>query len=247
MKEKYVKSKSLKEYFEKNSCEKKSLDYIQKNIKKSWEFILAEESEKKYYQNILKALESEIYYPDPSFIFHCLTYFDITNTKVIILGQDPYHGKNQAMGLSFSVNKNMQVPPSLKNIYKEINRSLGLKIPKHGYLEKWAEQGVLLLNSSLTVKPGIPGSHQKLGWHILTDKIIKTVSEQVENCVFMLWGNFAKKKVTLIEKNKHLILTSVHPSPFSARRGFIGNDNFTKCNEYLRNNNKKEIDWSIED
>ncbi len=232
---------------EENKNRKKQVisDDIYNKIKQTWQDLLRAEFEKDYYKKIIEFLNKEDYYPDSNSIFKFLTYFDVKDTNVIIIGQDPYHGKDQAMGLAFSVSENARIPPSLKNIYKEINRSLGIPLPAHGCLIKWAEQGVLLLNSSLTVSPGLPGSHYKLKWYKLTDEIIRIVSKHANNCVFILWGNSARKKQKLINEKKHLVLFSVHPSPLSASKGFIGNNHFVKCNEYLKQHQKKEIDWSI--
>ena len=163
--------------------------------------------------------------------------------KVVIIGQDPYHNIGQANGLSFSVNEGIRIPPSLVNIYKEINGDLGKPIPKSGNLERWSEQGVLLLNATLTVRAHTPGSHQGKGWEQFTDKVIDTLSEECSNLVFLLWGNYAQQKGKNIDANKHLVLKSPHPSPLSAHRGFFGNKHFSKTNEYLIEHNKKPIEW----
>ena len=166
--------------------------------------------------------------------------------KVVILGQDPYHGEGEAHGLCFSVNPGIKVPPSLQNIFKEIHRDLGLKIPNNGYLLKWARQGVLMLNSVLTVEKDKPASHQNKGWEIFTDTIIKKVNEKDTPVVFLLWGNFAKKKKELITNPIHLVLTSSHPSPFAVNYGFNGCSHFSKTNEFLKSKGLKEIDWRVE-
>lgn len=163
--------------------------------------------------------------------------------KVVIIGQDPYHGLHQANGLSFSVEKGVKIPPSLVNIFKEVSRDLQKPMPAHGDLERWADQGVLLLNATLTVRAHTPGSHQNKGWEIFTDAVIRKVSEEKQHVVFMLWGAYAQKKSHLIDGNKHLILQSAHPSPFSVHRGFSGNKHFSKANAYLEAHKKEPIDW----
>ncbi len=183
-------------------------------------------------------------YPKPQDIFRAFWLTPFSNVKVVVLGQDPYHGTNQAHGLSFSVPENIKVPPSLQNIYKEIESDLGIKKDfTVGNLESWANQGVLLLNAILTVVANQPASHREKGWEEFTDTVIKTISDQQKNVVFMLWGNFARSKKALIDTGKHLILEASHPSPFSAYSGFFGCKHFSKCNEYLLKNNKKEIMW----
>ena len=179
--------------------------------------------------------------------FAALNTTSLENVKVVILGQDPYHNYNQANGLSFSVKNGVTIPPSLKNIFKELQSDLGYKIPTSGNLELWAKQGVLLLNATLTVRAHKPGSHQKIGWETFTDKIISLISEKYEHIVFILWGNFAQQKVKLIDEKKHFIIKSVHPSPFSARNGFFGSKPFSKCNEYLTSVKKENIDWNLAD
>jgi len=169
----------------------------------------------------------------------------LSKVRIVVLGQDPYHGPNQAHGLSFSVLPGMPIPPSLKNIYKELHDDLGLHIPSHGHLEKWASQGVLLLNSVLTVEQGLAGSHQGKGWERFTDKVIKVVNEQRSNVVFMLWGAYAQKKGQVINADKHLVLTAPHPSPLSAHRGYLGCQHFSKANEYLNSHSYDSIDWQI--
>jgi uracil-DNA glycosylase len=185
-------------------------------------------------------------YPKGSDIFNAFNKTPFDKVEVVILGQDPYHGENQAHGLSFSVQKGITIPPSLRNIYKELQTDIPVFIiPGHGDLTKWAEQGVLLLNASLTVRAGIPGSHQKKGWEEFTDNVIKTISDKKEGIVFILWGSFAQAKAELIDKAKHHIIKSPHPSPFSADRGFFGSKPFSKTNEILIKEGKKPIDWQI--
>ena len=213
--------------------------------------IIKRESKKEYYKKLKSFLDYEynnkIIYPKKENIFFALKETPYENVKVVILGQDPYHGEGEAHGLSFSVNPGINIPPSLKNIYKEINSEYGYKIPNNGYLLSWAKQGVLLLNAVLTVEKDKPASHRNKGWEIFTDEIIKEIDKKDSPVVFMLWGNFARSKKELIKNKKHLILESAHPSPFSARNGFFGCNHFKLANEYLRKNNIKEIDWQIED
>ena len=187
---------------------------------------------------------SEQVFPPHNLVYNALKLTPYEKTSVVIIGQDPYHNDHQAMGLSFSVPKGIQVPPSLQNIYKEIKREFGYEIPTHGDLTSWAEQGVLLLNAVLTVKAHEPASHKNLGWESCTDEIIKAVNAKDTPVVFMLWGNFAKQKAKLITNPKHLILTSGHPSPLSVRF-FEGNNHFIRCNEFLKANNQTPIDWRI--
>lgn len=219
-------------------------------LKNDWKNILDDEFNKEYYQKLRTFLTNEyrtkVIYPDKYDIFNALHFTPYNDVKVVILGQDPYHGAGQAHGLSFSVNPNIKIPPSLLNIYKELNSDLGCYIPNNGYLKKWSDQGVLLLNTSLTVRAGEANSHQKIGWEIFTDKIISLINEKEDPVVFLLWGNNAIKKKNLITNKKHLILTSVHPSPLSASRGFFGSKPFSKINNFLISVNKKPIDWQIE-
>ncbi len=219
-------------------------------LKNDWKNILDDEFNKEYYQKLRTFLTNEyrtkVIYPDKYDIFNALYFTPYKDVKVVILGQDPYHGAGQAHGLSFSVNPNIKIPPSLLNIYKELNSDLGCYIPNNGYLKKWSDQGVLLLNTSLTVRAGEANSHQKIGWEIFTDKIISLINEKEDPVVFLLWGNNAIKKKNLITNKKHLILTSVHPSPLSASRGFFGSKPFSKINNFLISVNKKPIDWQIE-
>jgi uracil-DNA glycosylase len=185
------------------------------------------------------------HYPPTRDIFKALELTPFDKVKAVILGQDPYHNENQANGLAFSVYRGIKIPPSLRNIYKELNNDLGLPIPKHGDLSKWALQGVLLLNSILTVEPHKPASHRGIGWEEYTDEIIKEINDKKENVVFILWGNYAQAKGKHIDKSKHLIIKSPHPSPFSARNGFFGSKPFSKCNTYLKQNDIEEIDWEL--
>ena len=212
---------------------------------------LEEESKKEYYINLKKFIDNEyktkVIFPEKKQILLSMEITPYENIKVVILGQDPYHGVGEAHGLAFSVSKNVKIPPSLQNIYKELNRDLGLKIPNNGFLLKWARQGVLLLNSTLTVEKDKPGSHQNKGWETFTDNVIKAINEKETPVVFMLWGKFAKSKASLITNKNHLILTSSHPSPFSVKYGFEGCSHFSKANKFLEENGLEPIDWQIED
>ena len=213
--------------------------------------IIEEESKKDYYINLHQFVENEYktktIYPPKENIFFALKNTPYEYIKVVIIGQDPYHGEGEAHGMCFSVNPGIDIPPSLQNIFKEINRDLGLKIPNNGYLLKWARQGVLLLNSVLTVEKDKPASHQGKGWEIFTDRIISEINKKDTPVVFMLWGKFAKQKQELITNPIHLVLTSSHPSPFSVRYGFDGCGHFSKANEFLVKNNIRPIDWQIDD
>ncbi len=218
-------------------------------LKNDWQEYLQDEFRKPYYKAlrdfIKKEYETEVIYPKAEDIYNALHYTDFKSVKVVLLGQDPYHGPNQAHGLSFSVQPGVALPPSLRNIFKELNDDLGIAIPNNGYLKSWADQGVLLLNTVLTVRQGEAHSHKGKGWEQLTDKIIETLNEKSEPVVFLLWGKPAQSKIHLINQKKHHIITSVHPSPLSARRGFFGSKPFSKTNEFLRLNGLKEIDWTI--
>lgn len=220
------------------------------NLGNDWDEILKSEFNKEYYISLREFLKEEynsrVIYPSMYNIFEALKHTSYKDTKVLILGQDPYHGENQAHGLAFSVQPGVKTPPSLLNIYKELRADLGCYIPNNGYLKKWADQGVLLLNTSLTVRAGQANSHKNIGWETFTDKIISLVNEKQDPVVFILWGNNAIKKKVLITNPKHLVLTSVHPSPLSASRGFFGTKPFSKTNEFLESVNKKPIDWQIE-
>ena len=216
----------------------------------SWKKVLENEFKKPYFKQIVEHLKTEkeqgkVIYPPGSLIFNAFDKTPFDEVKVVILGQDPYHGPKQAHGLSFSVQKGVPPPPSLHNIFKELHEDVGMPIPNHGNLEKWAEQGVLLLNASLTVRANEPMSHSKIGWHTFTDTVITKVSEEKDHVVFMLWGKFAQEKIALIDKKKHLILTSAHPSPLSAKNGFFGNHHFSKANAFLMKHGLDPIDWSL--
>ncbi|MCD4811851.1 uracil-DNA glycosylase [bacterium] len=187
------------------------------------------------------------HYPPSKEIFKALELTPFENIKTVILGQDPYHGKGEANGLAFSVNREIRIPPSLRNILKELNDDLGIEISEHGDLSNWSKQGVLLLNSILTVKPDSPASHRKIGWEEYTDDIIKEINNKKENIVFILWGKYAQEKGKYIDESKHLVIRSPHPSPFSARTGFFGSKPFSRCNIYLEENGIKEIDWKLPD
>lgn len=214
----------------------------------SWDIKLKEEFEKPYMNELKLFLKKErasgIVYPKQTEVFNAFNLTPFENVKVVILGQDPYHGPNQAHGLSFSVNHGIKTPPSLANIYKELKSDIGFTIPNHGNLTSWAKQGVLLLNATLTVRAGEPASHQKKGWEIFTDTVIKLISEQKEHCVFLLWGNFAKSKSSLIDLDKHLVLTAAHPSPL-AGGAFFGSKHFSKTNEYLISKKIEPIQWGF--
>lgn len=215
----------------------------------SWDEILVGEFEKPYYLKLREFLVNEyktkIIYPDKYNIFTALKLTPYEEVKVVILGQDPYHGPGQAHGLSFSVQPGVQTPPSLQNMYKELRDDLGCFIPNNGYLVPWAKQGVLLLNTVLTVEAGKANSHRKKGWENFTDEIIRQLNEREKPVIFLLWGNNAKEKISLITNPKHFILTSVHPSPLSATRGFMGCKHFSKTNDILKGLGEKEIDWQI--
>jgi len=217
-------------------------------LSNSWAKMLETEFEKSYMNTLNTFLEKErssaTIYPKETEVFNAFNLTSFENTKVIILGQDPYHGPNQAHGLSFSVNYGVKTPPSLANIYKELKTDIDFSIPRHGNLTSWATQGVLLLNATLTVRAGEPGSHQKKGWETFTDAVIKLVSDKKENCVFLLWGNFAKSKSNLIDLEKHLVLTAAHPSPL-AGGAFFGSKHFSKTNEYLISKKIEPIKWAL--
>ncbi len=219
------------------------------HIGNDWDELLKDEFQKEYYLNLREFLKKEYstytIYPNMYNIFNALKYTSLKDTRVVILGQDPYHGPNQAHGLCFSVQKGVEIPPSLKNIYKEIETDLNIKQASHGELTAWAKDGVLLLNTVLTVRQASPNSHKGKGWEHFTDRIIEIVNEQAEPCVFMLWGANAKAKQSLITNKKHLVLSTVHPSPLSAYNGFFGCKHFSKANEFLIKNNRKPINWQI--
>ncbi|WP_308652589.1 uracil-DNA glycosylase [uncultured Anaerococcus sp.] len=219
-------------------------------INNDWDLILKDEFEKEYFKKIEifldRAYKDKNIYPPREEIFKALELSSYQNTKVVILGQDPYYNYGQAQGLSFSVNEGVKLPPSLRNIYKEMESDLDIKPANTGSLISWAKQGVLLLNASLTVEEKNPNSHKSIGWQIFTDKIISSLNERQEPLVFILWGNFARSKKSLITNKRHMIIESAHPSPLSARHGFFGSKPFSKTNEFLKKYNIKEIDWKIE-
>lgn len=218
-------------------------------IHPSWLPYLAEEFSKPYMKELASFLEQEqkagkVIYPAKDHIFEAFkTPFD--KVEVVILGQDPYHGPGQAHGLAFSVLPGVKTPPSLVNIYKELESDLGIKTPHHGYLHEWAERGVLLLNNVLTVEDGKAGSHHKKGWEIFTDKVIQILNEKKENLVFILWGSPSQKKASIVDEKKHFVIKSPHPSPLSSYRGFFGSKPFSQTNSYLKSKGLKEIDWTI--
>lgn len=216
-------------------------------IQKDWKVLLKDEFEKEYFHDLVKFLKIEYLnktiYPKGKNIFKAFEFTPPQDVKVVILGQDPYHGVGQAHGLSFSVPEGIAIPPSLRNIYKEIKDDLNKEIPTTGNLENWAKQGVLLLNATLTVEASKAGSHQNKGWETFTDAVIKQLSENYKNIVFMLWGNYAKNKGQIISNENHLILQAAHPSPFAAHRGFFGCKHFSKANDYLKTQNKSPIEW----
>lgn len=220
------------------------------NIGNDWDEILREEFSKEYYLKLREFLKTEYrthrIHPDMYDIFNALKWTSYEDTKVLIMGQDPYHEENQAHGLAFSVQPGVKIPPSLLNMYKELQNELGLYIPNNGYLEKWARQGVMLLNSSLTVRDGEANSHRNRGWEIFTDKVVEHLNERTDPVIFLLWGANAKEKMKIITNPQHKILTSVHPSPLSANRGFFGCGHFKTANRLLEDMGKTPIDWQIE-
>jgi uracil-DNA glycosylase len=224
-----------------------SFDAMDVKIVPSWKARLSEEFDKSYFKTLIDFIKEEYrtqtVYPPGKEIFKAFDSCNFDDVKVVIIGQDPYHGPGQANGLCFSVHDGIRMPPSLVNIFKEIRDDLNKPIPSSGDLSRWANQGVLLLNATLTVRASTPGSHQNKGWEAFTDAVIKKISEEKEHLVFLLWGAYAQKKGEIIDRNKHLVLMSAHPSPFSADRGFFGCKHFSKANEYLKNKGLKEIDW----
>lgn len=220
-------------------------------IHPSWEKVLQPLFETTSFENLAQFLKKEyaenVCYPPGRLIFEAFNACPLEQLKVVIIGQDPYHGPGQAHGLSFSVHEGVSPPPSLVNIFREIENDLGIPFPKSGNLSPWANQGVFLLNATLSVRAHQAGSHQKQGWEVFTDQVIQTISTQKEGVVFMLWGGYAKKKAQLIDSSKHLILSSGHPSPLSANRGYwFGNKHFSQANTYLRTKGKEEINWRLE-
>ena len=214
-----------------------------------WDNILQEEYDKDYFKKIVKFINKEykekVIFPPKSQILRALSLTNYNDVKVVILGQDPYHGVGEANGLAFAVSNGIKLPPSLKNIYKELYNDLGIKPSTVGNLECWAKEGVLLLNAVLTVEKDKAASHKNIGWEIFTDSIIKKINEKEEPVVFILWGNFAKSKKNLITNSKHLVIESSHPSPFSVNYGFFGSKPFSRTNKFLKDNNIKEIDWTV--
>lgn len=218
-------------------------------IGNEWDNLLKDEFQKEYYRKLRATLANEYktqtIYPDMYDIFNALKYTSYSDVKAVIIGQDPYHGEGQAHGLCFSVKKGVEAPPSLKNIFKEIEDELNIKPPSHGCLTDWAEQGVLLLNAVLTVRASLANSHKNIGWETFTDKIISILNEREKPIVFLLWGANARKKAQLITNPVHKILECAHPSPLSAYNGFFGCGHFKKCNDFLKESGEKEIDWQI--
>lgn len=217
------------------------------NIKADWKKHLEQEFQKSYFADLSQFLKTEyknhVVYPPEKEIFAAFDMCPLENLKVVILGQDPYHGAGQANGLCFSVNDGIKTPPSLMNIFKELQQDIGKPLPNTGNLLRWAQQGILLLNATLTVRANSPASHHNKGWEVFTDRVIEIASQKKENVVFILWGAYAQKKKTLIEGNKHFIISSPHPSPFSAHKGFFGSSPFSKTNLYLKKHGISEIDW----
>lgn len=219
-------------------------------IEPGWAKVLAPEFEKPYFEGIVKFLKEEkaagkIIYPPGPEIFNAFTLTPFEQVKAVLIGQDPYHGAGQAHGLCFSVRKGVTVPPSLVNMYKELKADLDINPPNHGFLQQWAEQGLLMLNASLTVEAGKPMSHSKIGWEQFTDAVIRTISEQKEGVVFLLWGKFAQQKEALIDTSKHFVLKAAHPSPFSATAGFFGSRPFSQTNKLLKQQSKEPINWQL--
>ncbi len=220
---------------------------MQIKINSSWKKLLSAEFEKSYFKNLIEFVDNEYQhktiYPPKDEIFSAFEFCKFDKLKVVIIGQDPYHGQGQANGLCFSVKNGIRKPPSLLNIFKELKEDINKEIPENGDLTFWAKQGVLLINATLTVEASKPTSHQKKGWEIFTDAVIKNISNNKENVVFLLWGNYARNKEKIINEDKHFILKSAHPSPLSAFRGFFGNKHFSKTNEFLKSKSIQEIIW----
>lgn len=220
-------------------------------IDSSWKDVLQPAFGRPVFHNLVLHLKMEraggkVIYPPGSLLFNAFNNTPFEKVKVVILGQDPYHGPGQAMGLSFSVPRGITIPPSLLNIFKELRNDTGLQIPGHGDLTQWAQQGVLLLNAALSVRANEPNSHAKIGWHEFTDEVIQVLSDKKERLVFLLWGRFAQDKIPLIDEMKHLVLRAAHPSPFSAEKGFFGCRHFSKANEWLMKNGLQPIDWHLD-
>lgn len=218
---------------------------------RTWRDMIGGEKAQPYFQHILQQVQQQrdsgkIIYPPKADVFNAFRYTEFDQVKVVILGQDPYHGPNQAHGLAFSVRPNVQIPPSLQNIYKELSQDIaGFQIPNHGYLVDWAQQGVLLLNTVLTVEQGKAHSHANFGWETFTDHVIATLNQHTQGLVFLLWGSHAQKKGQFIDRQKHCVLTAPHPSPLSAHRGFFGCHHFSSTNQYLIQQGKTPINWSL--
>ena len=216
-------------------------------IEDSWKSLLNDELEASYFIDLMRFIsreyESQVVYPSKDKIFNAFNHCSFNETKVVIVGQDPYHGINQANGSCFSVNDGVRFPPSLKNIFKELNDDLGITPPLSGNLERWSQQGILMLNATLTVREKSPGSHQKKGWEQFTDAVIKLLNDKQSNLVFILWGAYAQKKGRIIDRKKHFVIESAHPSPFSVHKGFYGSKPFSKTNEFLESIGKDMIDW----
>ncbi|AEC18085.1 uracil-DNA glycosylase [Gallibacterium anatis] len=218
---------------------------------RTWRDMIGSEKAQPYFQHILQQVQQQrdsgkIIYPPKADVFNAFRYTEFDQVKVVILGQDPYHGPNQAHGLAFSVRPNVQIPPSLQNIYKELSQDIaGFQIPNHGYLVDWAQQGVLLLNTVLTVEQGKAHSHANFGWETFTDHVIATLNQHTQGLVFLLWGSHAQKKGQFIDRQKHCVLTAPHPSPLSAHRGFFGCHHFSSTNQYLIKQGKTPINWSL--
>ncbi len=233
----------------KQNLQTSSENNVNPAIHESWKEVLKEQFTAPYFADLKQFLVEEkkkyVIYPPGPLIFSAFNHTPFNKVKVVIIGQDPYHGDGQANGLCFSVNTGIKPPPSLVNIFKEINSDLGIPIPSTGNLEPWADQGVLLLNATLTVRANTAGSHQNRGWENFTDAVIKKISEEKEGLVFLLWGRFAQNKEALIDTNKHHILKAAHPSPFSAYNGFMGCKHFSKTNEILKSKGLKEINWQL--
>lgn len=220
-------------------------------IESSWKEVLKEEFDKDYFKDLTRFVREEYQnhriYPPAKLIFSAFDFTPFQSVKLVIIGQDPYHGQGQANGLCFSVNNGVRLPPSLLNIYKELKSDLGIEIPVNGNLESWAKQGVLLLNATLTVRSKSPGSHQDKGWEQFTDAVIQELVNRKEGIVYILWGAYAQKKGAIIPEDKNFVIKTAHPSPFSANRGFLGSKPFSKSNAYLRQIGKEEIDWRLVD